>query len=80
MIAYKGRVGVLGATSIVGEYMLPLLVKEGWEVVAFSRQELYVKRQLGPELYKQALEMNQLDLELYQYGLKLFNDRIVVVS
>ena len=46
MVAYKGRVGVLGATSIVGEYLLSLLVKEGWEVVAFSRQARYIKQPL----------------------------------
>jgi len=45
MIGYKGRVGVIGATSIVGEYLLPLLVKEGWNVVAFSRQAQYIKNQ-----------------------------------
>lgn len=33
----KGRVGVIGATSHVGESLLGLLVREGWEVVAFSR-------------------------------------------
>ena len=46
MAAYKGRVGVLGATSIVGEYLLSLLVKEEWEVVAFSRQARYIKQPL----------------------------------
>jgi nucleoside-diphosphate-sugar epimerase len=46
MIAYKGRVGVLGATSIIGEYLLPLLVEEGWDVVAFSRQARYIKQPL----------------------------------
>ncbi len=44
MIVYKGRVGVLGATSIIGTYLLPLLVKEGWDVAAFSRQARYVKQ------------------------------------
>ncbi|PKN51109.1 MAG: epimerase [Deltaproteobacteria bacterium HGW-Deltaproteobacteria-13] len=39
----KGRVGVLGASSIVGEYLLPLLVEEGWDVVAFSRREQNIK-------------------------------------
>ena len=46
MIAYKGRVGVLGATSIIGEYLLPLLAEEGWDVVAFSRQARYIKQPL----------------------------------
>jgi nucleoside-diphosphate-sugar epimerase len=46
MIAYKGCVGVLGATSIIGEYLLPLLVEEGWDVVAFSRQARYIKQPL----------------------------------
>ena len=38
MVSYKGRIGVIGATSIIGEYLLPLLVNAGWDVVAFSRQ------------------------------------------
>jgi nucleoside-diphosphate-sugar epimerase len=46
MITYKGRVGVLGATSIIGAYLLPLLVKEGWDAVAFSRQARYIKQPL----------------------------------
>ena len=46
MIAYKGRVGVLGATGIIGEYLLPLLVEKGWNVVAFSRQTRYIKQPL----------------------------------
>jgi len=46
MVSYKGRVGVLGATSIIGDYLLPLLIEEGWEVVAFSRQARYVKQPL----------------------------------
>lgn len=43
MISRRGCVGVIGATSIVGEYLLPLLVKEGWEVVAFSRREQNIR-------------------------------------
>ena len=43
MIGYKGRVGVIGATSIVGEYLLSLLVEEGWDVVAFSHRESQIK-------------------------------------
>ncbi|MGB5217977.1 MAG: SDR family oxidoreductase [Smithella sp.] len=39
MATYKRCVGVIGATSIVGEFLLPLLVQEGYDVVAFSRQE-----------------------------------------
>lgn len=35
---HKPRVGVLGATSLVGTLLLPLLSKAGWGVVAFSRQ------------------------------------------
>ena len=46
MATYKGRVGVLGATSMIGAYLLPLLVKEGWDVVAFSRQARYIKQPL----------------------------------
>lgn len=32
------RVGVLGASSLVGRCVLPLLIAAGWRVVAFSRQ------------------------------------------
>lgn len=39
MASYKGRIGVIGATSIVGEYLLPLFVKEDWDIVAFSRRK-----------------------------------------
>jgi nucleoside-diphosphate-sugar epimerase len=31
-------VGVLGATSLVGDFLLPLLAQQGWRVVAFSRR------------------------------------------
>jgi len=34
----KGRVGVIGATSLVGECLLPLLVEKKYDVVAFSRR------------------------------------------
>ena len=34
----KRNVGVLGATSLVGEYVLPLLQQQDWQVRAFSRQ------------------------------------------
>ena len=43
MVSCKERVGVIGATSIVGEYLLPLLVEGGWDVVAFSRQKQNIK-------------------------------------
>ena len=46
MIAYKGRVGVIGATSFVGECLLPLLIEGGWYVVAFSRKAQYIKHSL----------------------------------
>jgi uncharacterized protein YbjT (DUF2867 family) len=34
------RVGVLGASSLVGECMLPLLAEAGWKVTAFSRNAI----------------------------------------
>ncbi len=34
----RPRLGVLGATSLVGECLLPLLSKTGWPVTAFSRR------------------------------------------
>jgi len=41
MVSNKGRIGVIGATSIIGEYLLPLLVEASWDIVAFSRQSRY---------------------------------------
>ena len=35
--ADRRRVGVLGATSLVGGGLLPLLIENGWQVAAFSR-------------------------------------------
>lgn len=32
------KVGVLGATSLVGSCLLPLLVQSGWQVIAYSRE------------------------------------------
>lgn len=34
------KVGVLGATSLVGRCLIPLLLQNGWEVTAFSRQKI----------------------------------------
>lgn len=34
----KNRIGVLGATSLVGGCLLPLLTGAGWQVTAFSRR------------------------------------------
>jgi len=45
MIAYKSRVGVLGATSLIGDCLLPLLVEDGYDVVAFSRRASLVQQQ-----------------------------------
>ena len=33
-------IGVFGATSLVGKRLLPLLIQNGWEVTAFSRQKI----------------------------------------
>ena len=49
MTTFKGRVGVIGATSLIGECLLPLLVEEGWDVVAFSRKAQYIKHPLENE-------------------------------
>lgn len=48
----KSRVGVLGATSLVGALLLPLLSKMDWEVVAFSRQHKRDNSCAGQELIK----------------------------
>ena len=63
MMSSKGRVGILGATGIIGECLLPLLVEEGWDVVAFSRQERYVQQSgNGP------VEWQLLEQEVVQVG------------
>jgi uncharacterized protein YbjT (DUF2867 family) len=36
--ANPGPVGVIGASSLVGTCLLPMLVQDGWQVTAFSRQ------------------------------------------
>jgi len=36
----KKQVGVLGATSLIGRCLLPLLIKNGWSVRAYSRREV----------------------------------------
>ncbi len=45
MITCKGRVGVIGSTSLIGSCLLPLLVENEWDVVAFSRQVLQAQQQ-----------------------------------
>jgi uncharacterized protein YbjT (DUF2867 family) len=53
------RVGVLGATSHVGDCLLGLLTQQGWEVVAFSR------RAHAPRLLNDAgmLRWEQIEIE-----------------
>jgi len=38
MVTCKQRVGVIGATSLIGECLLPMLIEGGWKVVAFLRR------------------------------------------
>jgi len=38
MVACKGRVGVIGATSLIGDCLLSLLLDDGYDVAAFSRR------------------------------------------
>jgi nucleoside-diphosphate-sugar epimerase len=38
MVTCKGPVGVIGATSLLGYCLLPLLIEDGYDVVAFSRR------------------------------------------
>jgi len=59
MMSSKGRVGVLGTTGIIGECLLPLLVEEGWDVVAFSRQERYVQQSGNGPVDRQLLEKSK---------------------
>ncbi|MGZ8188809.1 MAG: NAD-dependent epimerase/dehydratase family protein [Methylosarcina sp.] len=36
----KPRIGLLGATSLVGECLLPLLIENNWQVTAYSRKKV----------------------------------------
>lgn len=36
----KPAIGILGATSLVGDSLLPLLIDDGWQVVAYSRKKV----------------------------------------
>jgi nucleoside-diphosphate-sugar epimerase len=36
----KARIGLLGATSLVGERLIPLLVENEWQVSAYSRKKM----------------------------------------
>lgn len=36
----KQRVGIIGATSLVGEYLQSQLTSSGWRIIAFSRQQI----------------------------------------
>lgn len=39
-VKVQNRIGVLGATSLVGLCLLPLLTEAGWQVTAFSRRSV----------------------------------------
>ena len=54
------RLGLLGATSLVGECLLPLLTKAGWRVTAFSRR---AREQVGG-----GIDWQQLDAPGCQSG------------
>ena len=45
MIAFKGWVGIIGASSLIGDCLLPLLVEDGYDVVAFSRRASLAQQQ-----------------------------------
>ena len=45
MTDVRQRVGVIGATSIIGDFLLTLLVENGYDVVAFTRQALPMTEQ-----------------------------------
>ena len=59
------RVGVLGASSLVGRYVLPLLRAAGWQVVAYTRQ---VAQQAETGIGWQALPPNPSPLPPPQRG------------
>ena len=46
----KGRVGVIGATGLIGECLLPLLVEKGYDVVAFSRKSSALRQPKKPNI------------------------------
>ena len=45
MVTCKQRVGVIGATSLIGECLLALLIEDGYDVVAFSRRASLAQQQ-----------------------------------
>jgi len=53
-------VGVLGARSLVGECLLPLLLEAGWKVTAVSRQSMVSNR---PGLEWRQLPANEMDVD-----------------
>lgn len=55
MMPFKENVGVIGATSIIGDYLLPSLVKQGYNVAAFSRQEKQIKNHANSSVVWQLL-------------------------
>jgi nucleoside-diphosphate-sugar epimerase len=67
MIAGKGRVGVIGATSLIGDCLLPLLVEDGYDVVAFSRRAQDTQHHLKHlpvewQILRQAVSSNSSDV------------------
>ncbi|OGR00772.1 MAG: epimerase [Deltaproteobacteria bacterium RIFOXYD12_FULL_50_9] len=62
---HEKRVAVLGATSLVGECLLPLLVRDGWRVMALSRRK--IDRKDG-SIEWQRLDKESLKPENYQGG------------
>lgn len=63
MSGHKGRIGVIGATSIIGKCLLPLLLAEGWNVVAFSRRVDHIKKTTDnlPVIWQLLTKSNQSD-------------------
>ena len=60
-LAGDKRVGVLGATSLVGDCLLPLLAAAGWGVVAFSRRAAGRSIAAGPLVEWRSLEVGVPD-------------------
>jgi len=49
------------------------------ETVELGQRLNELKQQLGDQLYTRLYEINQYDMELYDYGVNLFNDRMNMV-
>jgi hypothetical protein len=53
-----------------------IIQNQSSDITSLEERLSNIKEQLGTKLYERLLKLNRLDLELYNYGLKLFEARI----